>query len=82
MIETAFGTLLMAPIGDAPLIQPGLPAALQAAIALPVITLRAEEKRSLAFTAQTNPQPQNRLAKDRHPPSPAGLDNGYDFVAP
>ena len=82
MIETAFGTLLMASIGAAPLLQPCLPAALQTAIALPVITLRAEEERRPAFAAQTNPQSQNRLARNRHPPSPAGLDNGYDFVAP
>jgi hypothetical protein len=82
VIETAFGALLMSSIGAAPLIQPGLPAALQTAIALPVITSRAEEERRLAFTAQTNPQSQNRLAMNRHPPSPAGLDNGYDFVAP
>jgi hypothetical protein len=41
VIEAAFGTLLMTTIGAAPLIQPGLPAALQTAIALPMITLRA-----------------------------------------
>ena len=82
MIETAFGTLLMASIGAAPLLQACLPAALQTAIALPVITLRAEEERRPAFTAMTNSQPKNHFAMNRHPPSPAGLDNGYDFVAP
>lgn len=82
VIEAALGALLMTTIGAAPLIQPRLPAALQTAIALPMITMRAEEERRLALTAQTNPQPQNHFAIDRHPPSPAGLDNDSDFVAP
>jgi hypothetical protein len=47
-----------------------------------MIAMRAEEERRPAFTAQTNPQPQNYFAIDRHLPSPAGLDNGSGFVAP
>jgi hypothetical protein len=82
VIKSAFGTLLMTTIGSAPLIQTGLAAAMQTAIALPTITMRAEEERRPAFTAQTNPQPQNYFAMNRHPPLPAGLDNGYGFVAP
>lgn len=82
MIESAFGTLLMTTIGAAPLIQTGLTPAMQTAIALPAVALRAEEERRLAFTAQTNSQPQLHFALNRHPPSPAGLDNGNGFVAP
>jgi hypothetical protein len=82
VIESAFGTLLMTTIGVASLIQTGLAAAMHTAIALPTITMRAEEERRPAFTAQTNPQPQNHFAMNRHPPSPAGLDNGNGFVAP
>jgi hypothetical protein len=67
VIESAFGTLLMTTIGAASLIQTGLAAAMHTAIALPTITMRAEEERCPAFTAQTNPQPQNHFAMNRHP---------------
>ena len=82
VIEPALRTLLMTTIGDPPLIATGVAAAMQTAIALSVIATRAEKKRRTAITAQTNPQPQNHFARNRHPPSPAGLDNGYGFVAP
>jgi hypothetical protein len=82
VIEAAFGTLLMTTVGAAPLMQAGLVPAMQTAIALATIAMRAEEERRLAFTVQTNPQPQNHFAIDRHPPSAAGLDNGSGFVAP
>ena len=82
MIESPFGTLLMTTIGAAPLIQTDLVPAMQTAVALPAVAMGAEEERGPAFTAQTNPQPQNHFAMNRHPPSPAGLDNGNGFVAP
>jgi hypothetical protein len=82
VVEPAFRTLLMTTIGDAMLIATGLAAAMQTAITLSVIATRAEKKRRTAITAQTNPQQQNHFARNRHPPSPAGLDNGYGFVAP
>jgi hypothetical protein len=82
VIEAAFRTLLMPAIRTAPLMQSSLVAAVQAAIALSAITMRAEIERHPAFTAQANPQPQNNFAMNRHPPSQAGLDNGYGFVAP
>jgi len=40
------------------------------------------DRTSPGITAQANPQPQNNFAMNRHPPSQAGLDNGYGFVAP
>ena len=82
VIEPAFGTLLMTTIGVAPLIQAGLVPAMQTAIAMPTVAMRAEEECRPTFTAQTHPQPQNHFAMHRHPPSPAGLDNGNGFVAP
>ena len=72
----------MPAIGTAPLMKPRLATTVQAAIALPAITMRANKERFPTFTAQTNPQPQNNFAMLRHPPSQAGLDNGYGFVAP
>jgi hypothetical protein len=81
VIEAAFRTLLMPAIGTASLMKPRLVATVQAAIALSAITTRAEKERPPAFTAQTNSQPQNNFAMIRHPPSQAGLDNGYGFVA-
>jgi hypothetical protein len=82
VIEAAFRTLLMPAIRTAPLMKSSLVAAVQAAIALSAITMRAEIERRPAFTAQANPKPQNNFAMNRHPPSQAGLDNGYSFVAP
>ena len=82
VIESAFGTLLMTTIGTAALMQTGLAAAKQTAIALPTVAVRAEEECRATFTALTSPQSQNHFAVNRHPPSPAGLDNGHGFVAP
>jgi hypothetical protein len=44
VIEPSFRTLLVTTIGRASLMEPGLLAALDAAIALPAVTVRTEEK--------------------------------------
>jgi hypothetical protein len=81
MIEPSLRTLLVPAIGAAPLMEPGLIAASEAAIALSAITARTEKKDRAAFAAQAKPLPENHLAKNRHACSQAALDNGLGFVA-
>ena len=81
MIESSLGTLLVPAIGTSSLIEPGLLAADQAAIALPVITVGAEKEHRAACAAEANPQPENHFAAHRHASSLAVLDNGDNFVA-
>ena len=81
MIEPTFRTLLMSPIGAAPLLASGLIAARAAAVALSTITAGAEKKQGAAFATQAKPLPQNHFAKSRHACSQAALDNGLGFVA-
>jgi len=81
MIEPAFRTLLMSPVGAALLPAPGLIAARAAAVALAAITAGAEKKQRAAFATQAKPWPQNHFANNRHAYSQAALDNGLGFVA-
>jgi len=81
MIEPSFRTSLVAAIGATPLTEPGLVATGQAAITVSTITVRTEKKDRAAFAAQTNSQPENHFALQRHACSQAGLDNGRRFVA-
>jgi hypothetical protein len=81
MIESPLGTLLVPAIGSSPLIEPGLLAAGQAAIALPVITVGAEKEYRAACAAEASSQPENHFAAHRHASSLAALDNGDNFVA-
>ena len=55
MIEAAFGTLLVAAIGDAMLVQAGLLAAGRTAIALPAVTVGAQKEHHPAFAGMTKP---------------------------
>jgi hypothetical protein len=57
MIEPSFGTLLIATIGRAMLTEPGLPAAGQTAIALPAVTVRAQEKHRPTLAGMTKALP-------------------------
>lgn len=66
MIEPPLGTLLVAAIGRTMLTQAGLPAASPAAIALPTVTMRAQEKHRAAFAGMTKPLPQNCFRMRRH----------------
>lgn len=81
MIESSFRALLVPAIGATPLVQPGLLTAGQAAITLAAIKVRTEKKYGATFAQQTNTQPQDRLAMNRHASLQAALDNGEAFVA-
>ena len=81
MIEPAFRTPLVSPVGAAPLPAPGLIAARAATVALSSITAGAQKEERLALTAQTKPWPQNHFANNRHAHSQAALDNGLGIVA-
>jgi hypothetical protein len=81
MIEPAFGTLLMPAIGAAPLLEPRLMAAIQAAIAVSAIAVLTDQEQYLA--TQAKPLPKHHFAvRRRHRSGRAGLDNGNCFVAP
>jgi hypothetical protein len=55
VIKSPFGTLLVPAVGASPLLDSGLLAASQAAIALPAITVRADKEHGPAFVAEANP---------------------------
>jgi hypothetical protein len=81
MIESAFRTLLVTAVGAAPLTEPGLGAACDAAIPLPAIAARAEEEDGAAFSAHAEPYFEDYFFTGRHPSSQRGLDNGNSSVA-
>jgi hypothetical protein len=81
MIEPAFRALLVAAIGGAPLMAPGLLAAGEAAIALSPIAIRTEKEHGAACAAQAKPLPENHFAMNRHAYSQAALDMDSSFVA-
>ena len=81
MIQPAFGALLMPAVGVAALLEPGLLAAIQAAIAVSAIAMLTDQEQRLATRAQ--PLPKHYFAvRRRHWSQRAGLDNGNRFVAP
>ena len=82
MIELSFRALLVPAVGAPPLFEPSLLAAFGAAIAMPAITVRADEEDRMALSAQTQSLKENRFAVNRrHASSQAGLDNDGYFVA-
>ena len=82
MIELAFGALLVPLVGLPPLSSAGLIAACDAAIAVPAIAVRAEEKHGVAVVAETNSMKENRVVMNRrHAWLQARLDNGTRIVA-
>ncbi len=82
VIELPFRALLVSPVGAPPLFEPGLRAAFGAAVAVPAIAVRADEKDCAAVPARTDPLKENRFVVNRrHASSQAGLDNGGYFVA-
>jgi hypothetical protein len=76
MIEPSFEALLIAAISRAMLTEAGLPAASQAAIALPAVAVRAQEEHRPALPGTAKPLPQNHFPMGRHASSQAALDNG------
>ena len=82
MIEPSFLALLAPPVGTPPLTEAGKLTALRAAIAVPAITVRADEKCRATLWPEADPLPQNCFVVNlRHASSQAGLDNGRPFVA-
>jgi hypothetical protein len=82
MIEPPLGTLLVAAVGLAPLLEPGALAADEAAIALSAITARTQEEHGAAFATPANPKKENHFAVGRHACRRTQLDKGNGFVAP
>ena len=82
MIEPSFGTLLVPFVGAAALLAACEFAAIQAAIAVPAITRRADEKGPPTLFTEANSLPENCcVLSHRHALSQARLDNGTCFVA-
>ena len=72
----------MTAVGAAPLFETALLATFGAAIAMPAITVRADEEDRVALPAQTHSLKENRFAVNRrHASLQAGLDKGRSFVA-
>jgi len=81
VVEPAFRTLLVPPVGASPLpASGGLPAG-EAAIALSAVAMRTDEEQRQACAAETNPLTENRFAMSRHAGAQAALDNGDGFVS-
>lgn len=76
MIEPALGTGLVPPVRFAVLAAARLAAAGRAAIALPAITMHADEEQDRAGATQTKSRAENRLAMNRHACRLADFDNG------
>ena len=76
MIEPALRTPLVAAVGCAELLSPGLPAAGRAAIALAAVAVCTNPEQRLASLAATNSLPEKDFSMNRHPPTQAGFDNG------
>jgi hypothetical protein len=82
MIEPSFRAALVAPVGGLPLPAASLVAALGAAVAMPAVTVSADEENRLAALTKAELLPQNRFAVNhRHASSQAELDNGTGLVA-
>jgi hypothetical protein len=70
MIKPAFRALLVAGVGPTPLLDASLFAALDAAIAMAAIAVRADEKHHATLFACANSLSENRFAVNRrYPPS-------------
>jgi len=73
VIETAFGALLMSPVGAPPLLQASLFAAGGATIAMSPVTVGADEEHGVTLLAETDSLQENCFAVSlRHASSQAG----------
>jgi len=77
MIELSLETLLMAAVGQAPLLSISLLAAQRAAVALSPVAVTADPKQPAASMPSAKALTQNEFAADHHPRPKAGLDNGH-----
>ena len=71
MVLARFRAVTVPAIGAAVLLEPGLFAASQAAIALSPVTTGTDQELGLAFPKAANPLPKNELAMSSHA-APAG----------
>jgi hypothetical protein len=76
VVELAFQTLLIAPVGCPVLPAPRFGAARRAAIALSAIAMGTNPEHRLASLATANTLPENHFSINRHPPTQADFDNG------
>lgn len=78
MIEPSFFAALVPPIRAAPLMETGLLPALWTAIAMPPITVRADEEDRVAVLPAARPLQEMRIVMGRHRRHRrlAGVDNG------
>ena len=76
MIQTAFGALLMTPIGGSMLQASRFNAARCAAVPLPAIAAYADPEHRPAIRVVAKPLPENNFSVNRHPRLQAAFDNG------
>ena len=72
MIESSFGALLVATVGEAPLLPIGLLAAQRAAVTLSPVAMAADPEPLATCHVPAKALTQNDFARDRHPRSQAG----------
>ena len=76
VVQLPFQALLVAGVCAAPLLEPDVNAAVEAAIALSAITVPADPEHCAASAVAANPLPENHFAVSRHPCPKVGMDNG------
>jgi len=76
MIEPTFRAALMTLVGASPLLSSSSPTARWAAIAMPTVAVRTQEKRRQAVWAQTDPLHQDRFVRRHACPQAHLLDTG------
>jgi hypothetical protein len=81
VIQSSFRTLLVTPIGAATLVAACLFAAGKTAIAVPPVTVGADEEYRPAVRGCTKPLPKNHFPVLRHVSRQAAVDIGSGFVA-
>lgn len=77
MVQPCLDTLLIAAVGTAPLLQPGLAAAIRTAVLLATIAVLAKPEHRVTSAAAADPLVENRLVNG-HARPPAGLDSGRE----
>jgi hypothetical protein len=81
MVFPAFGTLLVAAVGFAVLVEPGEAAALGSTVAMPAVAALTDEEGRTAFRKRAKLLMENNFLEIRHAYGQAGLDNGRLSVA-
>jgi hypothetical protein len=80
VVEPAFGTLLIAPVGRPVLPASGFGATRRTAITLSAIAMCTNPEHRLASLAAANALPENHFAMNRHPPTQADFDKRNGFM--